>query len=159
MKPLLIKLTHGLSELDISIEQTQLIQDWLLKKYITKKDNVYKFHSKYRAGTLGLVQKGTAYLHVIGENVKDLFIAEGDLGNANVGDLIIAQRLLGKRGTPSAKIVEIVGREQSYSVAYIIQKQNHKSLVDLKTEFPIGAELTPEELNSYSVGDVLFGSP
>ena len=90
MKPLLIKLTHGLSELDISIEQTQLIQDWLLKKYITKKDNVYKFHSKYRAGTLGLVQKGTAYLHVIGENVKDLFIAEGDLGNANVGDLIIA---------------------------------------------------------------------
>ena len=154
MKPLLIKLTHGLSELDISIEQTQLIQDWLLKKYITKKDNVYKFHSKYRAGTLGLVQKGTAYLHVIGENVKDLFIAEGDLGNANVGDLIIAQRLLGKRGTPSAKIVEIVGREQSYSVAYIIQKQNHKSLVDLKTEFPIGAELTPEELNSYSVGDV-----
>ena len=143
-----------MSELDISIEQTQLIQDWLLKKYITKKDNVYKFHSKYRAGTLGLVQKGTAYLHVIGENVKDLFIAEGDLGNANVGDLIIAQRLLGKRGTPSAKIVEIVGREQSYSVAYIIQKQNHKSLVDLKTEFPIGAELTPEELNSYSVGDV-----
>jgi len=154
LKPLLIKLTHGLSELDISPQQSQLIQNWLLKKYITKKDTIYKFHSKYRAGTLGLVQKGTAYLNVIGENVRDLFIAEGDVGDANEGDLIIAQRLLGKRGTPSAKIVEIVGREQSYSVAYIIQKQNHKSLVDLKTEFPIGAELTQEELNSYNVGDV-----
>jgi len=154
LKSLLIKLTHGLSELDISTSQTSFVHDWFLKKYLTKKENVYKFHSKYRAGTLGLVQKGTAYLHVIGENVKDLFIAEGDLGDANEGDLIIAQRLLGKRGTPSAKIVEIVGREQSYSVAYIIQKQNLKSLVDLKTEFPIGAELTPEELNSYKVGDV-----
>ena len=154
MKPLLIKLTHGLSELDISATESQLINSWLLKKYLTKKDTIYKFHSKYRAGTLGLVQKGTAYLHVIGENVKDLFIAEGDLGDAKEGDLIIAQRLLGKRGTPSAKIVEIVGREQSYSVAYIIQKEQHKSLVDLKTDFPIGAELSPKELNNYSVGDV-----
>ena len=143
-----------MSELDISATESQLINSWLLKKYLTKKDTIYKFHSKYRAGTLGLVQKGTAYLHVIGENVKDLFIAEGDLGDAKEGDLIIAQRLLGKRGTPSAKIVEIVGREQSYSVAYIIQKEQHKSLVDLKTDFPIGAELSPKELNNYSVGDV-----
>ena len=130
------------------------VQTWLAKKYLTKKETIYKFNSKYRAGTLGLVQKETAYLNVIGENVRDLFIGEGDLGDAKEGDLIIAQRLLGKYGTPSAKISEIVGREQSYNVAYIIEKGSHRSLVDLKTDFPIGAELTPEELSSYEVGDV-----
>lgn len=154
MKSLLIRLTHGLSEQDISTEELQLVNDFLTKKYITKKDNVYKFHSKYRAGTLGLVQKGTSYLNVIGELTRDLFIAEGDLGSANEGDLIIAQRLLGKRGSPSAKIVEIVGRAISYSVGYIILKDGRKSLVDLRTEYPTGVEISLKELNSYSEGDV-----
>ena len=152
MKSLLIRLTLGVSEQDITPDEAIHIQKWLQKKYLTKKDTRYKFNSKYRAGTLGLVQKETAYLNVIGENIRDLFIEE--LGEAREGDLIIAQRLLGKRGTPSAKIAEIVGREQSYSIAYIIVKENHKSLVDLKTEFPIGAQLTPEELAEYKIGDV-----
>lgn len=154
MKSLLIRLTHGLSEQDITPEELSHVNLWLTKKYLTKKETTYKFNSKFRAGTLGIVQKSTAYLNVIGENVRDLFIGEGDLGEAKEGDLIIAQRLLGKRGTPSAKIAEIVGREQSYSIAYIISKDSHKSLVDLKTQYPVGAELTLDELNSYEIGDV-----
>ncbi len=154
MKSLLIRLTLGLSEQDISPKERIHVNNFLAKNYITLKDNIYKFNSKYRAGTLGLVQNGTAYLNVIGENVRDLFIGEGDLGTAKEGDLIIAQRLLGKMGTPSAKIAEIVGRAVSYSVAYIIQNGNHRSLVDLKTDFPIGAEMSESELNSYEIGDV-----
>ena len=141
-----------MSEQDLSSTELPLVQEWLAKKYLTKKEDIYKFNSKYRAGTLGLVQKETAYLHVIGENIKDLFIQE--LGNATEGDLIIAQRLLGKRGTPSAKIVEIVGREQTFSIGYIIEKENKKSLVDLKTLYPVGAEISKEQLQSYELGDL-----
>lgn len=154
MKSLLIRLTHGLSEQDISSDELPYINDFLAKKYITKKDDIYKFNSKYRAGTLGLIQNGTAYLNVIGETTKDLLIEEEDLGAANEGDLIIAQRLLGKRGTPSAKIAEIVGRAQTYSVAYIISNGSVKSLVDLKTDYPIGVEMSKEELDTYEEGDV-----
>lgn len=153
-KSLLIKLTNGLSEQDILAEETAIVEELLTKRYISKKENTYKFHSKYRAGTLGLVQNGTAYLHVIGEYVKDLFIHEGDLHNAKEGDLVIAKRALGKRGSPSAKIVEILGRAESYSVAYIISKEGKKSLVDLKTEYPTGVEMTQEELQNYDYGDV-----
>ena len=152
LKTLLIKLTHGVSEQDISKEELLLIEEWLAKKYLTHKNDIYKFHSKYRAGVLGLVQKGTAYLHVIGENVKDLYIEE--IGSATEGDLIIAKRVIGKRGGATATIAEIVGREESYGVAYIIQKNGNKSLVDIKTEHPVGAELTADELQSYQVGDV-----
>jgi len=154
VKSLLIRLTLGLSEQDINPDELQHINNFLAKKYITKKDTIYKFNSKYRAGTLGLVQKGTAYLNVIGENIRDLFIGEGDLADAKEGDLIIAQRLLGRRGAPSAKIVEIVGRAQSYSVAYIISKEGRKSLVNLKTDYPAGVELTQEELDAYEIDDV-----
>jgi ribonuclease R len=143
-----------LSEQDILEDELPYVKEWLAKRYLTYKNHIYKFHSKYRAGTLGLIQKGTAYLHVIGENVKDLFINENNLGVATEGDLVIAQRLLGHRGPPSAKIVEIVGRAQTYSVGYIMQKEGKKSLVDLKTEYPIGAELSAEELQSYEIGDL-----
>ena len=154
MKSLLIRLTHGLSEQDISPSEALHVENFLAKKYITHKNNIYKFHSKYRAGTLGLIQKGTAYLNVIGEITRDLFIGEGDLGQAQEGDLIIAQRLLGVRGKPSAKIAEIVGRAVTYSVGYIIEKDGHKSLVDLKTDYPSGVELSVDELNAYDIGDV-----
>ncbi|OIP56819.1 MAG: exoribonuclease II [Helicobacteraceae bacterium CG2_30_36_10] len=154
MKSLLIRLTLGLSEQDISPEESVHVNNFLNKKYLTFKDKIYKFNSKYRAGTLGLVQDGTAYLNVIGENIRDLYIGEGNLGTAKEGDLIIAQRLLGVRGTPRAKIVEIVGRAISYSVAYIIKKDTYRALVDLKTDFPVGAQMSDETLNSYEVGDV-----
>jgi len=137
---------------DISQDELSLIQEWLAKKYLTYKNDTYKFHSKYRAGTLGLIQKGTAYLHVIGENIKDLYIDE--IANATEGDLIIAKRVLGKRGNASATIAEIVGREESYGVAYIIEKNGVKSLVDIKTDFPTGAELTQAELEKFQLGDV-----
>ena len=154
MKSLLIRLTHGLSELDISPEESKDVNNFLSKKYITKKNNTYIFNSKYRAGTLGLVQNSTAYLNVIGENTRDLFINKGDLGEAREGDLIIAQRILGQRGEPSAKIAEIVGRAQTYSVAYIKLIETHKSLVDIKSDYPIGIEVTEEELNKYRIGEI-----
>ena len=147
-------MTLGLNDQDITPQERPLVQEWLSKKYITQKENLYKFNSKYRAGTLGLVQKGTAYLNVIGENVRDLFIGDGDLGSATEGDLVIAQRLLGKRGAPSAKIVEVVGRAVSYSIAYILLKDGIKSLVELKTDYPSGATLSQEELQSYEEGDL-----
>ncbi|MCK9453931.1 MAG: ribonuclease R family protein [Sulfurimonas sp.] len=154
IKSLLIKLTNGLSEQDVIVDEYPYINNFLSKSYVTKKDNIYKFNSKYRAGTLGLVQNETAYLNVIGEYVRDIFIGEGDLANAKQGDLVIVQRLLGKKGSPSAKVVEIVGRAQSYSVAYIISKDGRKSMVDLKTNYPAGVETTQEELNKYEYGDV-----
>lgn len=141
-----------MSEQDISEKELRLISEWSAKGYLTYKNGVYKFHSKYRAGTLGLVQNNTAYLHVIGENIKDLLIEE--IGLATEGDLIIAKRLLGKRGIPAAIIAEVVGREQTYSIGYIVEKYNHRSLVDLKTDHPIGAEFSKEQLDAYKLGDV-----
>lgn len=151
MKSLLIKLTVGLSEQDVHPQELKTISQWLAKKYITKKENIYKFHSKYRAGTIGLVQNATAYLHVIGELTKNLFIGEGNLHGAKEGDLVILQRILGKRGTPSGVVAEIVGRAVSYSVAYV---DSTKALVDIKTDFKIEVNLQQKELETFNINDV-----
>ena len=154
MKSLLIRLTLGLHEQDITPDERPFVEDWLAKGYLVAEGKLYRFHSKYRAGEILLAQNGTAYLSNVGLNVKDLFIGDGDLGEAKNGDLVIAKRLLAKRGNPSAKVVEVVGRAQTYSVAFISFKENRKSLLDLKTLHPAGAIITPEELESYEVGTV-----
>jgi ribonuclease R len=154
LKPLLIKLTHGLSEIDILPQDQIHVDDFLNKKYITKKDGVYKFNSKFRAGTLGLIQKSSAYLHVIGENIPDLLIEKEDLNKANEGDLVIAQRILGRASKPTAKIVEVLGRAESYSVSYIEIKDQRKYLTDLKTGHPSGVEISIDELKNFNEGDL-----
>lgn len=154
MKSLLIRLTHGLHEQDIAPQERGYVDDFLAKEYITKKEDLYQFHSKYRAGTVGLVQNNTAYISVIGEYVHDIFVEDIEGAQAREGDLVIVQRLLGKRGTPSGKIVAVVGRAQTYSVGYILLQEGRKTLVDLKTDFPLGAEISAKELENYNEGDL-----
>ena len=154
MKSLLIRLTLGLHDQDITPDERLHVNEWLEKSYLLQEGKLYRFHSKDRAGEITLAQNQTAYLSNIGLNIKDLFIDAGDLGEAKNGDLVIAKRLLAKRGTPSAKVVEVVGHAQTYSVAFVALKENHKSLLDIKTLHPAGVVMDLAELNSYEIGTV-----
>lgn len=154
MKSLLIRLTLGLHDQDITTDERLHVNEWLDKGYLIQEGTLYRFHSKYRAGEITLAQNATAYLNNIGLNIKDLFIDIGDLGEAKNGDLVIAKRLLAKRGTPSAKVVEVVGHAQTYSVAFVAFKENHKALLDIKTLYPAGVVMDLSELESYEIGTV-----
>ncbi len=152
MKTLLVRLTLGLYEQDISKTEHEKVDEWLKKGYLLKEDNLYRLPSKYRAGSISLSQNGSAYLQVVGANVRDLFIDADHLHGAKDGDLVIARRLLGQRGAPSAKVVEIVGRLESYSVAYVALREHGKTILDIRTGHPAGVEIDPEKLNGYAEG-------
>lgn len=154
MKSLLISLTLGLYAQDVKDEQLPLINRWLQSGYISLSENIYKFKSSYRAGTISIASHSNAYLQVTGVSVKDLFIASDDLNEAINGDLVIAKRVINSRIKASAKVVEVVGREVSYGVAYIKIVNGSNMLFDIKHDEPIAIEVTPFELNSYEDGDV-----
>ncbi len=153
MKHLLTKLTLGLYAQDVPPVYESLIEDFLQKGYIKKEDGIYKINSKYRFGSVTLSSsKNGAYVHVYGEAIKDIFISQEDLGDAKEGDIVVVSRYIAKKGPPSGKVVEIIGREESYSVGVIIEKEQHKSLVDIKTLHPVGVEMTPQELEKHPLG-------
>ena len=154
MKNLLIRLTLGLHEQDISDEEKIHVQKWLDLGYLVKEDARYRLPSKYRAGTIMMTQGSGGYLQVVGANVRDLFIDENAMNGAQHGDLVIAQRLLARRGPPSAKVVEVIGKAESYSVAIVVIKESQKALVDIRNSHPAGVELTSEALLSYQEGDL-----
>ena len=153
MKHLLTKLSLGLREQDLSDIYRDLVANFLQKGYIKHQDHTFKLNSKYRFGVLSLPpQKNGAYLHIYGEALKDIFVSQEDLLNAKDGDIVIVQRLLAKKGPASGKVVEILGREESYSVAIIVEKEGRKSLLDLKTLHPSGVEITQEKLSTCKDG-------
>lgn len=153
MRSLLIRLTLGLHEQDVAEKERVFIREWLDEGLLLHEDGIYRLPSKFRAGTISTVQNGTAYLQVLGVAVRDLFIDADHLGEAKEGDLVIVQRLLGRRGAPSAKIIKHVGRAESYSVAYLQVKDTHKSLVDIRNGYPAGVPMSHQELAQYRDGD------
>ncbi len=154
MKIFLIKLTHGVIEADLSSTERELLHELYAKGFLKLEDKTYTLHSKYRAGLIDLTQTGSAYLQVIGTSMKDLFIEAKDLKGADKDDLVIAQRLIGKRGKPSAVVSYIVGKAEHFGVAAIFLLNGEKTLTDLKTNTPVPIRLELNALNEYKEHDV-----
>lgn len=153
MKSLLVRLTVGLYEQDITAEEKPTVDAWMHEGLLVKEGSIYRLPSQYRAGTIAMQSAGSgAYLQVFGANVRDLFIDDNDLADAKAGDLAIVKRLLGRRGRPSARVVAIVGRAQSYSVAYIKIQNGVRSVLDIRNDHPAGVTLETSELMKHAEG-------
>jgi len=154
VKIFLIKLTHGVIEKDLPPHERELLLELDTMGFLNLEDNKYTLNSKYRAGLIDLTQTGDAYLKVIGTSMKDLFIEAKDLNGANKDDLIIAQRLIGKRGKPAAVVSHIVGKAEHFGVAAITLLNEKKILTDLKTNTPVAIRLEIDALDAYKENDV-----
>lgn len=155
MKHILIKLSLGLHKADINEETAPLVGRLLQNKFIKFQNDIYKLNSKYRFGSITLSNDKTgAYLHVYGEAIKDIFISKEDLLEAKNGDIVVVQRYIAKKGPPSGKVVEILGREKSYGVGVVVEKDGIVSLVDLKTLHPIGISLEQEQIADFQIGEL-----
>ncbi len=154
MKIFLIKLTHGVIEADLSNEEKELLHELNAKGFLNKENDTFILNSKYRAGLIDLTETGSGYLQVIGTSMKDLFIEAKDLHGAQKNDLVIAQRLIGRRGKPSAVVAHIVGKAEHYGVAAIIILNDRKVLSDLKTNTPVAIRLEADALDQYKENDV-----
>lgn len=142
MKSLLIRLTHGLFTQDIASEEQESIQQWYGMKILTLEEGKYQFASQYRAGILSSVQPTGAYLQTIGESVRDHFIDISYLNGARAGDMVIAQRLLGRRGGPSAKVIVVVGRSETFSIGILVSKNDQLIMQDIRTSQTIPISLS-----------------
>jgi ribonuclease R len=142
MKSLLIRLTHGLYDQDIAPQERELVAQWHSMNVLTFIEHKYQFSSQYRTGIISLTQTSGAYLQAIGESIRDHFIDAAHLMGAKNGDLVITQRLLGKRGGPSAKVILVVGRSETFSVALLVAQNGTLVLQDIRTQQSVAFSLS-----------------
>jgi ribonuclease R len=152
MKAMLMRLGRGARREDFEPEELSLVENLIQKGIVkTLPDGTVRLDAKYRAGILDLLPSGTAFLELIGAPGRDLLIPPEHLHGAKNGDYVIARRLFGKAGRPSAKVVEVVQPAFVYAVGYIKRTEKGLEAFHVKTDLPMELESDISELPEHTV--------
>ncbi|WP_456470510.1 ribonuclease R family protein [Caminibacter sp.] len=140
MKEFAYKLVKGIDRKDIPRDKRDIVNDLIALGIVTD-GKIVQLKSKYRIGKVEVTKKGFGFLIPIGVKEKDYLIEAHHLNGAGNGDLVIAQRLLNKKGRPKAKVVYILEKAFAYSVVYLTYeyKKGKKIpvLKNVKTDQPV----------------------
>ncbi len=133
MTPLAIQLEDGALLRDIEKEDLPALDRLRELGAIEEKEGSVKLRSTHRIGKVFLLKDGDAYLISESKAHADLHIDKHNLHGAQTGDIVLARKLLAKRGKASAKVLFIIKQESLYTIAY--KKQGR--LLNIKNEFPV----------------------
>ncbi len=131
MKEFAYKLVRGIASKDIPRDKRDLVNDLISLKILTSSKTI-KLKSRYRIGKIDLTRKGFGFLIPLGVKEKDYLIENEHLNGAGNGDLVVAEKILG-RGRPKAKVVYLLDKAFSVSVVYLsFEYKNGKNVPVLK---------------------------
>jgi ribonuclease R len=146
-KSLLLSLADGVDADKIEDAHKSLLSEMARKNIIKFNDNVYKFHSDYRAGKMDVSLNGTGYLETFGrEDKKDLIIDQKDLAGAEKGDLVVAKRFFTQSKRAKAKVVFIVQKGFSTHVGVSRPVNGAVVVQNIKNSLPITVAATQKSL-------------
>lgn len=140
MIPLAIQLQDGALITDIEKEDMPLFE--ILKQLDAleiddssndTKSNMVSLKSNFRIGEIFELKDGDAYLVSDEVTHADLFIQAQHLADARHGDIVVAKKLLAKRGRPSAKVMVILKHNSLFSVAY----KKGSQIVNITSDLPL----------------------
>jgi ribonuclease R len=131
--PLAIQLQDSALIRDIEKEDMPLVQTLRQLGAVEEDGETIALKSNFRIGQLFFLKEGGAYLVSEEKTHTDLFIETYNLNDANHGDIVVAKKLLAKRGRPSAKVMVVLKHNALHSVAY----KKAGKIVNIKTELPV----------------------
>ncbi|MBD3807321.1 MAG: VacB/RNase II family 3'-5' exoribonuclease [Epsilonproteobacteria bacterium] len=157
MNEFALQITNGCKESDIDEEYIDAFEN--LKKIEAIKeenDGLFRLSSLYRIGELYINKDGTGFIESILKSEIDLLIEPENLKNSKRGDLVVAKRIIAKRGRPSGKIILIAKKAFLYNLAYInIDESKNFSILDMRTNEPLSAWMGGLDLKTLKSGTIL----
>ena len=156
MSPFAIQLINGCLPSDIEEENRQSFELLQEQKIIELTDGLWRLRSLYRVGELYLGKDGRGFVEAQFKEHKDLLIEPDDIGEASQGDIVIAKRIIARRGRASAKIVMVLERSHIYTIAYTYRDESGNfEIRNLKTALPTFAKMPGMDLKAFKIGTVL----
>jgi len=139
--PLAIQLQDSALLRDIEKEDIPLVQTLRELGAIEEDGEKIFLKSNFRIGKLFFLKEGGAFL--VSEQIThtDLYVEPHNLGGANHGDIVVARKLLAKRGKPSAKVLVVLKHNSLLSVAY----KKNGVIVSITNELPLEIDAEIEE--------------
>ena len=151
-----IQLINGCLSSDIEIEDQNTFQALQQSGAIEEVSGLWKLHSLYRAGRLYMGKDGRGYVEATFKEQKDLLIEADHLLTAHHGDIVIAKRIIARRGRASGKIMQILSKAHMFTIAYTHRdEQNNFTILNIRTGEPTHATMKGMDLKAFKLGTVL----
>ncbi|HSR74256.1 MAG TPA: ribonuclease R family protein [Sulfurovum sp.] len=156
MSPFAIQLINGCLISDIEQEDQNNFQALQQLGAIEEIDGLWKLKSIYRVGRLFMGKDGNGYVEAEFKEQKDLLIEPDDLWGAKHGDVVVAKRIIARRGRASGKVQLIIEKAHLFTIAYTHRDESGNFLIlDIRTGLPTHAVMQGMDLKAFKLGTVL----
>ncbi len=117
---------------------------------------LFTLSSLYRIGTLYMSRDGKGFVEAMQKSEADLLIEPEHLSGAKQGDVVVAKRIMARRGRSSGKIVLVAQNAHLYTLAYTHKDEaGNFTILDLRTNEPTTAWMEGLDLKILNLGSVL----
>lgn len=147
MTPFALQLIQGTKLSDIEEENQEAFKEIQRLSILEEENNLYKLKSTYRVGELYIAKDGKGYIEATIKEQKDLLIEPQDLNKAKDGDIVIAKRIIAKRGRASGKVVFTLEKSNLFAIAYTVLNEGNFELREIKKSLPIYASFKGFDLS------------
>jgi ribonuclease R len=156
MSPFAIQLINGCLISDIEEEDRNSFQALQQLGAVEEIDGLWKLKSIYRVGRLYLGKDGKGYVEAEFKEQRDLLIEPDDLRGAKHGDVVVAKRIIARRGRASGKVQLVIEKAHLFTIAYTHRDESDNFLIlDIRTGLPTHAVMEGMDLKAFKLGTVL----
>ena len=155
MSPFAIQITDGCLSSDIEEEDQNAFQALQNAQAIEEVHGLWQLNSLYRAGRVYLATDGKGYVEAEFKDQRDLLVEPDHLGDAKHGDVVVAKRIIARRGRASGKIIAIIDKAHAFTIAYTHRdEQGNFSILNIRTAEPTHAVMDGMDLKAFKLGTV-----
>ncbi len=156
MSPFAIQITNGCLISDIEQEDQNSFQALQQLGAVEEVDGLWKLGSLYRAGRLYIGKDGKGYVEAEFKEQRDLLVEPDDLWGAKHGDVVVAKRVIARRGRASGKVKLVIDKAHAFTIAYTHRdEQDNFMILDIRTGIPTHAVMEGMDLKAFKLGTVL----
>ncbi len=156
MSPFAIQLMHGCLSCDIEQEDQNNFQALQKLGAIEEEGGLWKLGSLYRVGRLYVGNDGRGYVEAEFKEQKDLLIEPDHLGDAKQGDVVVAKRIIARRGRASGKIQLVIEKAYLFTIAYTHRDEHGNfSVLNIRTGEHTHVVMEGMDLKAFKLGTVL----
>jgi len=156
MSAFTIQLINGCLSSDIELENQNAFQALQQLGAIEEIEGLWKLNSLYRAGRLYLGKDSRGFIEAYSKEQRDLLVEPDDLNGAGHDDIVVAKRIIARRGRASAKVLIVIEKAHLFTLGYTHRdEQEHFSILNIRTGEPTHAVMEGMDLSAFKLGTVL----
>ena len=156
MSPFAIQITNGCLISDIEQEDQNSFQALQQLGAIEEVNGLWKLHSLYRAGRVYIGKDGRGYVEAEFKEQRDLLVEPDHLWGAKHGDVVVAKRVIARRGRASGVVKLVITKAHLFTIAYTHRdEQDNFLILNIRTGEPTHAVMKGMDLKAFKLGTVL----